>query len=127
MARQTATAMILVLGAGLALGGCGRKGPLEPPGAPQGTEAPAGTPTPEAKPEKVDHPPGTPVPSAKPEPVKGSAVDEGRREARAGYSDQIHIVLSGATPEAMARLKANLAVVKARLYPETTEPKSPHP
>jgi predicted small lipoprotein YifL len=65
MARQTRIAVIVALGAALALGACGRKGPLDPPGAPQ--EAPEGTPNPAAKPDGVTNPDGTPEPVAKPD------------------------------------------------------------
>ena len=41
MARQTQAAMIFALTLGLALTGCGRKGPLEPPGTQNSKSAPA--------------------------------------------------------------------------------------
>ena len=75
MARQAQAAIVLLLGAALVLGACGRKGPLDPPGgAPQ--EAPAGTPNPEPKPDAAttDQPQTlkrpTPMPTAKPEAAK---------------------------------------------------------
>lgn len=46
MARATRTALILALGA-LVLAGCGRKGPLEPPGG--AVQQPAGEASPEAQ------------------------------------------------------------------------------
>ncbi len=70
MAHQARAAVILVLGAALALGACGRKGPLDPPGAPQSApqDAPDGTPNPAPKPDEatiLKRP--TPVPLAKPD------------------------------------------------------------
>lgn len=63
MARQARIAVILALGAGLALAGCGRKGPLERPGAPP--EA-ATAPQPEPKPADAAVPGGAPQPTPKP-------------------------------------------------------------
>jgi predicted small lipoprotein YifL len=41
MARQTEAAVILALALGLALTGCGRKGPLDPPGTQNSKPVPA--------------------------------------------------------------------------------------
>lgn len=56
MARQARLAVILALGAALALAGCGRKGPLERPGE----TAPEAAPTP--APESAPAPTPTPTP-----------------------------------------------------------------
>lgn len=67
MARTTGPALILLIGAALALSACGRRGPLEAPGTtPQGVEKPAPAPAdgdvpePEKKPERVLETPGAP-------------------------------------------------------------------